>query len=247
MENSLCMENICTCNNGTGARGAECFGDGLTKCIKCDSGFRMYPSNYVCIKIRTQSPTQAPTISTTAPTGSPEYGIEKRVHCRNSIIDEKIVYPTLGAAQAACNTKKECGGVYHKRCIGPPYFLCGSNYLKWVPSSFGSCVHRKLLCADSPMNWASKSNHTCQDYKDHDFCTIDGTYGKNWKVEILGAISDWANKNGVDAFSACCNCGGGKREAFSPLLQRSVAISRTFCWHGVIFVLLILAVDILSW
>jgi len=57
--------------------------------------------------------------------------------------------------------------------------------------------------------WRSKSNHSCQQYEDLQWCKPDGTYGAGWNDN--GAFADWANPDGVTGKDACCACGGGKQ------------------------------------
>jgi len=54
--------------------------------------------------------------------------------------------------------------------------------------------------------WADVSGETCGSYTANNWCTPTGAFGPGWSD---GPFEAYADKNGVDATDACCNCGGG--------------------------------------
>lgn len=245
LDGIVCKANVCSCNGGTAATGLLCYKTGMHKCVSCKKGYHMDTTKNTCSFTPTASPTASPTKKkkrkrTHTHNIENDYAVAKNMQCKSDIIDP-LRYPTLGAAKASCIDNKKCGGVYHRGCKGPPYFLCNTDQSTWEYSSFKSCIHTKLHCVDIP-NWRSKGNRTCQYYKDQKLCTRDGTYGSNWKIEIMGAISDWPDKNGNDAFAACCHCGGG--EKINTFKYRSAAMPQLR--FPIISVLILLAIQTFS-
>uniref|UniRef100_A0A7S1NVP1 Uncharacterized protein n=1 Tax=Eutreptiella gymnastica TaxID=73025 RepID=A0A7S1NVP1_9EUGL len=55
--------------------------------------------------------------------------------------------------------------------------------------------------------WQDKQGRTCEDYVKDKLCTKSGLVGAGWNKQG-GMISDQA-VDGIDAFDACCKCGGG--------------------------------------
>ncbi len=68
-------------------------------------------------------------------------------------------------------------------------------------------VPAKQQCTD--LQWKSKSGFGCPTYVQNNWCK-DGKEGTGWN-KALGTFHDWADKNDVSAYEACCACGGGKR------------------------------------
>lgn len=63
-------------------------------------------------------------------------------------------------------------------------------------------------CADKPANWASSEGDSCCAFQWNSYCTPEGKQGPSWDPG-WGPISDYADKNGISALTACCVCGGG--------------------------------------
>ena len=74
-------------------------------------------------------------------------------------------------------------------------------------------------CLDAPQLWrgadqlgdAEDGAWSCSTYKQNEFCTSEGTYGKGW-IDDWGTFPDFADADGVDASQACCVCGGGRNK-----------------------------------
>lgn len=64
-------------------------------------------------------------------------------------------------------------------------------------------------CEDFPADWKDKAGDACANYG-YGWCTKEGGIGPSWRAEH-GHISDYAH-DGVDAFHACCACGGGRQQ-----------------------------------
>jgi len=65
-------------------------------------------------------------------------------------------------------------------------------------------------CVDSPPGWTDSVLDTCGDYGAYQWCTTDGELGPGWD-SFWGSIESYADSDGVDAFAACCACGGGSQ------------------------------------
>ena len=66
-----------------------------------------------------------------------------------------------------------------------------------------SCDAWKTNCVGSH-SWSDHDADTCSEYKDNDYCTVDGDEGKKWK-KAWGPFSAYANL-GKDAHN-CPECG----------------------------------------
>merc|ERR1719222_1244342 len=86
-------------------------------------------------------------------------------------------------------------------------------------------------CIDSPRGWKDTRGFSCQDYADHEYCTISGGYGKGWTV-LWGGFSSYAVQNRSAAI-ACCSCGGGEAQASCCEGQLAVAKLRQQQLHRV--------------
>jgi len=69
-------------------------------------------------------------------------------------------------------------------------------------------------CTDEPKNWRSSEGDSCCAYVWNSYCTPEGGEGRSWD-KSWGPISDYADKQGIDALMACCGCGGGKKKKSS--------------------------------
>jgi hypothetical protein len=65
-----------------------------------------------------------------------------------------------------------------------------------------------MECLDSPSNFADADGHGCTVYAKYQYCNADGSAGINWVADQK--FSDYSNRAGDDAGSACCGCGGGQ-------------------------------------
>jgi KDEL-tailed cysteine endopeptidase len=70
----------------------------------------------------------------------------------------------------------------------------------------------KSTCTDKPTTWRSSEGDSCCAFKWNSYCTPQGGEGPSWDHNAWGPISDYADKNGIDALEACCVCGGGSNK-----------------------------------
>jgi len=74
-------------------------------------------------------------------------------------------------------------------------------------------------CSDSPKGWTDASGWDCFFMEDNGWCTPEGKHGPGWDT-AWGVLSNFA-VDGVDAFQACCSCGGGgKQEELEEALEK---------------------------
>ena len=59
-----------------------------------------------------------------------------------------------------------------------------------------------------PTGWTDVDGVTCDKYVNDHYCTKGGKYGAGWK-QRWGTATGFADADGIDAFRACCGCGGG--------------------------------------
>jgi len=70
-------------------------------------------------------------------------------------------------------------------------------------------------CVQLPTNWKDSKGRSCATYKKRDYCTSHGTEGRGWPTcsrwNVFCKIRDihYFENQQMDAFNACCECGGG--------------------------------------
>ena len=73
---------------------------------------------------------------------------------------------------------------------------CGGGSIPFVPQ-----------CEDMA-GWTDSSGVSCVQYAKMAYCTADGKPGAGWQQSAWGMAVGYADPDGVDAFGACCACGG---------------------------------------
>mmetsp|Transcript_82277 Transcript_82277/g.172269 ORF Transcript_82277/g.172269 Transcript_82277/m.172269 type:complete len:1356 (-) Transcript_82277:98-4165(-) len=63
-------------------------------------------------------------------------------------------------------------------------------------------------CTTTYSDWIDKDGFSCEDYEDYAWCTIYGEVGSRWTSRSNSSIESFG-VDGVSAFDACCQCGGG--------------------------------------
>merc|ERR1712039_315397 len=110
------------------------------------------------------------------------------------------------------------------QCSGCGATKCAKNYKREIPALPASCVDYETVAENGGGVWTDSWGYSCHAYHQGQFCKqkADGTWteGGLWPVSEFGKITGykWFHKGcesgkscKIDAFTACCACGGGKK------------------------------------
>merc|ERR1711870_118543 len=101
---------------------------------------------------------------------------------------------------------------------------CPKNYKREIPALPATCADYETVEENGGGVWTDSWGYSCHAYHQGQFCKQkeDGTWteGGLWPVKEFGKITGykWFHKGctsgkscRIDAFTACCACGGGKK------------------------------------
>jgi len=81
-----------------------------------------------------------------------------------------------------------------------------------------STIHAAVNCKDDE-GWADKDGDNCFEYTSSAWCTMahgSAVPGVGWHEDDWGSIRSFGSgPNNISAFTACCSCGGGNRDAMA--------------------------------
>lgn len=126
---------------------------------------------------------------------------------------DEFAVENVSAADACCGCGGGVGGT-RPPSFAPtsapsvsPTINDGTTTIDTPTTTVFSSTTPKPRCADSPPWWQDSFGATCAQYGGSQWCTLDGQTGPGWAT-WWGEIEDYA-VNGITAFQACCDCGGG--------------------------------------
>lgn len=110
------------------------------------------------------------------------------------------------------------------QCSGCGAKSCPKNYKRAIPDYPEGCVDYETVKENGGGVWSDSWGYSCHAYSKGQFCKQkpDGTWteGGLWPVSDFGKIKgySWFHKGctkgrscRIDAFTACCSCGGGTK------------------------------------
>mmetsp|Transcript_15805 Transcript_15805/g.45048 ORF Transcript_15805/g.45048 Transcript_15805/m.45048 type:complete len:751 (-) Transcript_15805:83-2335(-) len=150
------------------------------------------------------APTQAPGAAAAAqPSGEPA-----DVHMRYTMVGCRCktswtMDDLPSCSHSCCNPDDDDFGLWcmveDEDCEEADWGYCRSEQ---DPDAFKTCQN-------SPPNWVDSEGDSCLTYVAEGWCTTQGREGPSWESGDWGKVEDFA-KDGKDAFTACCECGGGE-------------------------------------
>lgn len=120
--------------------------------------------------------------------------------------------------------KGRTGQEADNQCAGCGATNCAKNYKRTITDYPEGCVDYETVAENGGGVWTDSWGYSCHAYHKGQFCKQkpDGTWteGGLWPISDFGKIKtySWFHKGckrgkscKVDAFTACCACGGGKK------------------------------------